>query len=135
MKFNIEKCKVMHIGGKNQKFKYEMEGQELGTAEVEKDLGILVTDNLKPSAQCAKATKKANGILGQIVRAFHFRTKAVLRKLFKAFVRPVLEYAVAVWSPWTEADCETLEKVQRRAIRLMSNVRGAIYEEKLKYAG
>ena len=135
MEFNVEKCKVMHVGGRNRGFKYKMAGQDLGETELGKDLGVLVSDNLKPSAHCSKAAKKANAVLGQITRAFHYRTKHVLAKLFKAFVRPVLEYAVAVWSPWTEGDCEVLEKVQKRAIRMMCDVRGATYEEKLKDAG
>ena len=135
MEFNVDKCKIMHVGGRNRNFKYEMGGRELGETEEEKDLGVLVTKNLKPSAQCAKAAKKANAVLGQIVRAFHFRTKEVLGKLFKVFVRPILEYAVAVWSPWTEADCEVLEKVQRRVVRMMSDCRGRTYEERLKDCG
>ena len=51
------------------------------------------------------------------------------------YAQPLLEYAVAVWSPWTEQDCELLEKVQRRAIRMMSDVKGETYERKLKDAG
>ena len=89
MEFNVEKCKVMHVGGRNRGFKYKMAGQDLGETELEKDLGVLVSDNLKPSAHCSKAAKKANAVLGQITRAFHYRTKHVLAKLFKAFVRPV----------------------------------------------
>ena len=34
----------------------------------EKDLGVLIEDNLKPSAQCAKAASKANMVLGQLTR-------------------------------------------------------------------
>ena len=86
MEFNVDKCKIMHVGGRNQGFKYEMAGQEIAETDLEKDLGVLVSQNLKPSEQCAKAAKKANAILGQIIRAFHFHTKEVLGKLFKAFV-------------------------------------------------
>ena len=135
MQFNVDKCKVMHVGRRNLRVTYTMDGRELEVTDVEKDLGVLVSDNLKPSAQCAKAAKKANAVLGQILRAFHYRTKLVLGKLFKAFVRPILEYAVAVWSPWTDADCQILEKVQRRAVRAMCDVRGYTYEEKLRDAG
>ena len=35
-------------------------------------------------------------------------------KLYKLYVRPHLEFAVAAWSPWTVADIECLEKVQKR---------------------
>ena len=135
MEFNVDKCKVMHVGRRNRRATYSMDGRDLEETEVEKDLGVLVADTLKPSLQCAKAAKKANAVLGQILRAFHFRNKLVLSKLFKSFVRPILEYAVAVWSPWTEADCLLLEKVQRRVVRMMCDVRGDTYEEKLKDCG
>jgi hypothetical protein len=40
-----------------------------------------------------------------------------------------------LWCPWTERDCETLEKVQRRAVNMVSDLKGKTYEEKLKEAG
>ena len=55
--------------------------------------------------------------------------------LYKTFIRPKLEFSVAAWSPWTEADIRTMEKVQERLVRLLSDVRGEGYEEKLKDAG
>ena len=52
-----------------------------------------------------------------------------------SLVRPKLEFAVAAWSPWFERDIECLEKVQKRLIRSLSNVRGTTYEQKLEDAG
>ena len=46
-----------------------------------------------------------------------------------------MEFSVASWGPWFEKDAEELEKVQKRAVRAMSNVRGETYEEKLRDAG
>ena len=62
MEFNVDKCKIVHVGGSNQGFKYEMAGQEIAETDLEKDLGVLVSQNLKPSEKCAKAAKKANAI-------------------------------------------------------------------------
>ena len=59
----------------------------------------------------------------------------MLAKLFKVFVRPKLEYAAQAWSPWLEKDCELLENVQKRCVKMMSDVQGETYEEKLKDAG
>ena len=135
MEFNVGKCKVMHIGKNNPKYEYEMKGQKMSETVKEKDLGVLIENNLKPSAQCEAAAKKANQVLGQITRSFHYQKKDVFMQLFKTFVRPHLEYASSVWCPWTEKDCETLEKVQQRAVRMVSDFRGVTYEEKLKEAG
>ena len=135
MQFNKEKCKIMHIGSKNLKIKYMMDGNEMSVTETEKDLGVTIDDSLKPANHCRKAAIKANGVLGQIFRSFHYRRKSTMLKLYKTFVRPHLEYAVTVWCPWLEKDIEELEKVQRRALKMMSDVRGKTYEERLKEVG
>jgi hypothetical protein len=44
-----------------------MSGVMLEKTREEKDLGVIVSDTLKPAAQCAKAAKTAMGVLGQIV--------------------------------------------------------------------
>ena len=74
-------------------------------------------------------------MLGLIAKSFHYRTKSTLIPLYKSLVRPKLEFSAAAWNPWLEKDVECLEKVQRRLVRLLSNVKGATYEEKLNDAG
>ena len=135
MEFNVDKCHIMHLGRENKKYKYTMGGQDLGTSEFEKDIGVLIKDNLKPSLQCAKAAKTANAVLGQISRAVSYRDKVTFLKLFRTYVRPHLEYCVAAWCPWTQGDKDILENVQRRAIGMVTNFKGRTYEEKLAEAG
>ena len=135
MKFNADKCKIMHFGNKNPRATYLMDGVELGRTTEERDLGIRIADTLKPSRQCAVAAKSAHFALSQIQRSFHFRRKRDLVPLYKTFVRPKLEFGVQAWSPWTEADAKELEKVQERLIRLLSDARGSTYEERLRDAG
>ena len=135
MQFNITKCKVMHVGRNNPRHEYTMNGQALGTTEEERDLGVIMTKNLKPAAQCAKAAKTANMVLGQITRSFYYRDRDIFVRLYKAYVRPHLDFAVQAWSPWTQADREVLEKVQRRMVRQVSGLRGQEYEERLSELG
>ena len=77
MEFNAGKCKVMHFGINNPRHQYSMGGQVLETTEEEKDIGMVVTSNLKPSRQCAKAASTAAAVLSQISRAFHYRDRNV----------------------------------------------------------
>ena len=135
MTFNREKCKILHVGRGNQMFEYKMDGVKLKPTEEEKDLGVWIESSMKPALQCETAAKKANQMLGLITRSFHFRTKASLVPLFKTFVRPKMEFSVAAWNPWLEKDIEVLEKVQKRLIQMLSDVKGESYEEKLKDAG
>ena len=139
MLFNADKCKVIHFGSRNQRFSYTMDGYApagtvLEETAQEKDVGVMVHESLKPSAQVAKAAAKANQVLGQMARAVTLRDKVTWPRLYKTYVRPHLEYAVQSWNPWTQADKEVLEKVQARALRYMSGCEGSSYEERLKAA-
>ena len=130
MLFNMDKCHVIHAGQHNPHFEYIWGGQALEVTEVEKDVGVMVTSNLKPSVQCANAAKKANMVLGQIARGVTYRDRVTFIRLYQVFVLPHLSYAVQAWAPFNKADKELLEKVQRRAVMMVTNLRGN-YEERL----
>jgi hypothetical protein len=129
MQFNVAKCTVMHMGHKNPKHVYQMNGQELEVTAEERDIGVMVADNLKPSAQCAKAARTAQSVLGQLTRAFHYRDRHIFIRLYKQYVRPHLEFSTQAWAPWTEADKSCLERMQQRAVRMVSGLAGKAYEE------
>ena len=129
MLFNVEKCKVVHAGVRNQGFKYEMGGRELEEVEFEKDVEVIMLQAIHAMCQ------KANSVLGQLTRAVTFRDKETFMSLYATYVRPHLEYAVQAWCPWTIGDKEVLEKVQRRAVGMVTNVKGKSYEEKLAAMG
>ena len=135
MAFNASKCKVIHYGKKNIRFQYKLNGNVIESVCEEKDLGVWMEDDLKPTKQCRMAAQSANWALGQLTRAFHFRKASCLVPLYKTFVRPKLEHAVAAWSPWMEGDRETIERVQKRMIRYISDKSGATYEERLASVG
>ncbi len=115
---------------KNLKFKYKMNGEELAVVECERDVGVKITSNLKPSDHCTEAVGRARWILGQITRCFHYRDKNVFLRLYKQYVR-VLEFASVAWSPWLATDITTIENVQIRTINMISSMNGKTYPEKL----
>ena len=135
MMFNSSKCHILHLGNGNKKFEYVMGGQVLEEVESEKDVGVMIHQSLKPSLQCTRAAERANQVLGQLSRAVSYRDKQTFMKLYKVYVRPHLEYAVASWSPWLQSDKEMLEKVQRRAVNMVSNFQARNYQDKLLEAG
>jgi ribonuclease P/MRP protein subunit RPP40 len=135
MAFNVEKCKVMHIGKKNSGAKYWMGNEEIKEVQEEKDLGVLVCKNLKVAKQCGQAARKGNQILGMIARAFVSRNRFIITKLYKSLVRPHLDYCIQVWRPHLEKDIEVLERVQRRMTRMVEGCKDLSYERRLKKIG
>ena len=136
MAFNVAKCKVMHIGHGNPRYDYTMQNMPLTITEEERDLGVVTSFRLKPGAQCKKAAKTAQAVLGQIARAFYFPDRHVFVQLYTTYVRPHLEFAVQAWSPSrTAADTAVLKQVQKRAIKMVSGLRGREYEDRLAELG
>ena len=82
MKFNIDKCKVIHIGHNNIAFSYQMNGHTLQKAKSENDLGVIISNDLKVSDQCAKAYAEASRTLGLIGRNIRYKQTDVMLKLF-----------------------------------------------------
>ena len=82
MAFNTAKSKVMHIGRTNPGYEYFMGGDKLEVSESERDIGVIVSNSLKPSAQCAKAARTANTVLGQLARSFHYRDRWTFTRLY-----------------------------------------------------
>jgi ribonuclease P/MRP protein subunit RPP40 len=132
MSFNVKKCMIMHFGTKNPKHPYYMNGEKLQESQEERDIGVRVSDTLKPSAQCSRAAQTARAVLGQLCRAFHYRDRHTFVGLYRQYVLPHLEFAVQAWNQWLVRDVEVLEKVQRRAVNMVAGLNGSSYEEKLE---
>jgi len=113
--FNVEKCKVMHLGYNNPKvgLNYVMDATKLQVVSEERGLGIIVSDDLKWEKQCTVAVKQANKILGMIKRNFVDRSKEKILALYKSLVSPYQEYCIPVWNPYLVKDIKLVESVQR----------------------
>ena len=131
MTFNVPKCKVVHFGHNNPCHNYVMNGTPIEKVENEKDIGVNVCSNLKPSDHCARAAGTAMGVLYQLLRSFHYRDKLTFVALYKTYVRPHLEFAVPAWNPWLQKDILALEKVQRKFVKNVTGLRSVTYEERL----
>ncbi len=100
--------------------------------DLESDLGILISKNLKFEAQVNKAASKANISLGMLKNTFKSRDAFIWKKIYKTYVRPHLEYAIPVWSPFLKGDIEKLEKIQHRARKISHKLKGLIIIKDVK---
>ena len=137
LKFNTNKCSVMHLGRTNPKHTYNMRDndgmyQKLEETEVEKDLGVYVDNKLSFHQHVNTAVNKATRILGVIKRTVTSRSKNIVKRLYTTLVRPTLEYGNAPRTTQYIGDMDKIEKVQRRATKLCTDIKNLSYEERLR---
>ena len=132
MKFNLSKCKVMRIGREVRRPEYGMGGQEMSQTTTERDLGVIINSKLSAADQVIEARKRALRMLGAINRNVSYKSPEVIVKLYCAYVRPHLEYCIQAWSPTYDKDCWLLERVQKRATKMVNNLSNLEYEERLR---
>ena len=122
MDFNAKKCKVLRVARIRSidDRDYYLGGIKLDRVDVEKDLGILVSNNLSWNNHVDVISSKAQKMLNVLYRTCKdindIRTKKLL---YIAWVGSRLEYASVVWSPHTKRNINNLEQVQRRATRFI----------------
>ena len=134
MQFNEGKCKVLHfVRNNNDEYKYTLNNVELTSCNSEQDIGVIINCNLKPSEHINRMVAKANGMLWQLSRAFPYKPKNRWIKLYKTYIRPLLEYSSPVWNPWCQADKDKIENVQIRALRQCTEMNDLTYEQKLAF--
>ena len=99
MKFNADKCKVLHIGNQSPQYEYRMCDTSLDVVREEKDLGVIVDEKLKFDTHRVTQANEANQVLGIIRRTFDNLDEEMLVLLYKSLVRHHLEYCHAVVYP------------------------------------
>ena len=105
-----------------------------GTTQ-EKALGVTFSADMKVSEQCRIAALKGNQVLGLIRRTIMYKEKQLILFLFKAIVRPHLEYCIQAWKPYRKKDIDKLERIQRRATKIIPELRDLSYESHLLQCG
>ena len=91
---------------------YKMGDAVLGRTTQETDLGVTFSGDMKVSEQCGMAASKGNQIIGLIRRTILCKEKQLIVPLYKAIVRPHLEYCTQAWRPYRKKDIDKLERIQ-----------------------
>ena len=67
-------------------------------------------------------------ILSMIRRSFANMSKKLFVFLYTTYVRPHLEYCVSIWNPYLVRDLDVLERIQKRATKLIKGYEKLPYE-------
>ena len=129
LRFNVKKCKTLHYGRNNEGYQYTLNFEDIETASEETDLGVAFQHDLKFSSHIAEKVNKANSTLSLIVRMFDYIEKDSFILLFKALIRPHVEYGNAIWHPFLRKDIESIEKVQKPATKLVPELKDDILQD------
>ena len=121
-----------HLGHSNRRYQYTLNGQPLEATSEEKDLGVIIDDQLRFRKHAAAAVKRANRVLGCIKRTIKYKEKDMIVPLYTALVRPLLEYGNVIWCPRFVGDSKLVEGVQRRATKLIPSIKDLDYTARLE---
>jgi hypothetical protein len=140
MKLNTDKCKVLSIHRSksfvdNKYYFNTLPGVsvELHRVNDMKDLGVVIDCNLNFHAHIYEKINKAYQMLGIIKRNFICLDKISFILIYKSIVRSHLEYGNAVWNPYKVSLINDLERVQKRATKLVKGFGKMTYRERLEH--
>lgn len=126
---NVMKCQHLPIGQGTDNV-YKLNGREIPQETKVRDLGVLVSTDMKTKDHTNQACAKGFRLLWALKRSFTSWTADSVPKLMSAFVRPVMEFAAPAYFPCTKGECYALERVQRTATRMIPGLRDVPYLER-----
>jgi ribonuclease P/MRP protein subunit RPP40 len=132
---NTKKCHTFHLGTKNEHLSYSINGTSLGSVAEFKNLGIWFTSDFKFSTHCCKIVHRAKRMAYLLRRCFVSGDVRTLTWAFQVYVRPIVEYASPVWSPYLLKDIRAVESVQRAFTRSLPGMSGLSYQQRLSSLG
>ena len=132
---NTNKCNVLHSEEKNTDCDYFMSIGEvdykINNSQLVKDLGVTFDPKLNFNHHIYEITHKSTKTLGILKGTFLFLNKKTFLLLYKSLIRAHLEYANIIWYPKYKYQSISVERVQRRATKLLMETRHMTYTQGL----
>ena len=122
----------MQKGRNNPRNDYKIRDILLENVSEDRDHGVYLSNDLKPSLQCVDAAKKASSALGIIKRTFSTFEISSFTLLYENFVRCHMEYCFQAWNSYYRKDIDILEKIQSRATKMVPELRHLLYSDRLQ---
>lgn len=139
LRLNVKKCVFLPIGPFSDSFDHEYYIRQddqcirLDKASSTRDLGVEVDAELKFTSHIQTKVNKANSMLGLIHRNFNEMDIRTFIMLYKSLVRSHLDYASSIWSPYRKTLIKDIEKIQKRATKMIRQLKHLNYEDRLRH--
>jgi len=123
MVFNPAKCEFLRVSNKSNNVltRYYIQGKEVKHTTSSKYLGVTIDEHLTWNDHVKTVISKANKVKGFLQRNIKYCPRIVKARCYNSMIRPILEYASAIWSPYTQKNIDLLEAVQRQSVRFIFN--------------
>ena len=128
---NYNKCCVVHFGRDNKRASYQIGQCVLASRPSERDLGVVIDERLSFQCQVDSVVNRARRLVALMLHAVRSRSVTVIMPLYKSLIRPLLEYACAVWNPHLLKQIKQLESVQRYVTKRITCLSTLPYVERL----
>ena len=137
LEFSVQKCKVVEYGNKQFDYDYKRIDKvgnlkSLPKDSTEKDLGIWFQNNMTFNEHITYVVNRCNKLLGLIKRSFKSLDKDSFLTLYKSLVRSIIDYGGSVYFPTTKKNIQLIENIQRRATKLLPELKDLTYSERLE---
>lgn len=129
---SLSKSQCLHIGRRNVNHNFTIGGSPLPVVSQCTDLGLIRSSDFKYNAHISATVNKANRAMGMLLRTFSSRKQPFLLKLFKTYIRPILEYAAPVWNTASAGLDHDVERVQRRFTKRIHGLNQQSYTSRLE---
>ena len=134
MSFNKAKCQVLHLGLHNPRHQYWLGGDLLQPADSLDDLGLLRTAKTPCDydAHAQRCLRRAYGAISIILRGLSSRRPTIMRRVFTTYIRPIVEFAAALWFPSSVGGRDRLERLQRSFTKRIAGFNTISYDVRLR---
>eukprot|EP00795_Rhopilema_esculentum_P013262 gene13262-4095_t len=96
-------------------------GEVLKHVDSAKYLGVEISSEMKWDTHINNTENKENRTLGFLTRNIRQYSQNLKSKAYKVIIKPTLEYASAIWDPYTKKHINAIDMTQRRAARYVTN--------------
>ena len=133
LNFSKPTCCYIQVGppSRSCRHSYMLKSTMITSTDKQKDLGIWIDPNLNFHSHTRQTLSRANRTLGLISKCFQYFDNNMLLSLFKTIMRPIIEYGNVIWGPHFDLDQQSLEKIQRRATKLIPTLQHVPYTDRL----